>query len=108
MEMYKIPFHDYIKINWIDLYPQNDTGYNSDLQLLCSTCHICMIDWCDEEYDFCPQTSTFHQHKRNGWKMKSLEGLQKVHSNWFGSILCGIKNEKEREKQSMSLGLLFA
>ena len=39
---------------WIDLYPQNDAGDESDLQLLCSTHHICMINWYDEEYNFWP------------------------------------------------------
>ena len=51
-EMKDILFHDYIETRWIDLYPQDDTGFDSDLQLLCSCLYICMIDWCDEEYNF--------------------------------------------------------
>ena len=54
MEMKDIPNHDYIKARWIDLYPQNDTVNDSDLQLLCFSCCICMIDWCDEKYNFWP------------------------------------------------------
>ena len=54
MEMYDIPIHDYIKARWIDLYPHDDTGDDSDLHLLCSSHHICKIDWCDEEYNFWP------------------------------------------------------
>ena len=50
----EIVVHDKIKKNWIDLYPQDDTGDDSDLQLLCSSLHICMIDWCDEEFNFWP------------------------------------------------------
>ena len=46
--------HDYIKTKWIDLYPQDDTEDNSNLQVLCSSLHICMIGWCDEKYNFCP------------------------------------------------------
>ena len=52
--MNDIPIHDYIKTRWIDIYPQDDTGDDSDLQLLCSSHHIYMIDWCDVEYKFWP------------------------------------------------------
>ena len=52
-EMYDILIQDYIKVRWIDFYPQDDTGDDSDLQILSSHC-IGMIDWCDEEYKFCP------------------------------------------------------
>ena len=40
------------KARWIHPYPKDDTGDDSDLQLLCSSCHICMIDWCGEEYNY--------------------------------------------------------
>ena len=50
--MYDIPSKDYIKARWMDLYPQDDTGDDSNLQLSCSNCHICMIDWCDKENIF--------------------------------------------------------
>ena len=43
-----------IMIRWIDLYPHDSIGDNSDFQLLCSSLHICMVDWCDEEYNFWP------------------------------------------------------
>ena len=52
--MNDILIYDYIKTRWIDLYPQDDTGDASDLQLLCSSLHIFMIDWCDEEFNFWP------------------------------------------------------
>ena len=45
-----IPY--YIKTGWIDLYSQDETRDDSDHQLLCSSNHISMIDWCDEEYKF--------------------------------------------------------
>ena len=51
-EMNDIPIHNYIKTRCIYLYPQDDTGDDSDLQLLCSSLHICMIDWCDGESKF--------------------------------------------------------
>ena len=54
MEMKDILIQDYIKTRWIDLYPQDDTGDDSDLQLLHSSHQICMIDWCDEENNFWP------------------------------------------------------
>ena len=69
-EMNVIPIHDYIKRKWIDLYTQDDTGDDSDLQLLCSILCICMIDWCDDELNFGQKTSPFHEQKKNGWKMK--------------------------------------
>ena len=49
MKMKDIPIPDYIKTRWIDIYPQDDVGDDSGLQLLCSSLNICMIDWCDEE-----------------------------------------------------------
>ena len=52
MEMKDIPINDYTKARWTDLYSQDDTEDASDLQLLCSSHHICLINWCDEEYDF--------------------------------------------------------
>ena len=52
--MKDILIQDFGKTRWIDLYPQDDTEDNSDLQLLCSSHHICMIDWCDDEYNFWP------------------------------------------------------
>ena len=52
--MKNILIHDYIKARFIDLNPQDDTGDDSDLHLLCSSHHISMIDWCDEEYNFFP------------------------------------------------------
>ena len=54
MEMKDILIEHYLKTRWIDLYPQDDIGVASDLQLLCSSCHICMIERCDEECTFCP------------------------------------------------------
>ena len=54
MEIYDIPIKDYIKAWWIDLYPQDDTGYDSYLQLSFSSHHICIIGWHDEEYNFWP------------------------------------------------------
>ena len=27
---------------------------DSDLQLLCFSCHICIFDWCDDEYNYWP------------------------------------------------------
>ena len=37
-EMKDIPIYDCIKARWND----------SDLQLLCFSLHLCMIDWCDD------------------------------------------------------------
>ena len=54
MELKDILIQDYIKTRWIDLYSQDGTGDDSELQLLCSSHHICMIDWFDEEYNFSP------------------------------------------------------
>ena len=51
MEMNNILIQDCEKTSWIDLYLQNDTGDDSDLQILCSSTHISMIDWCEEEYN---------------------------------------------------------
>ena len=44
-EMNDISIHDCIKTRWTDLYPQDDTEDDSDLHLLYSSLHICMIDW---------------------------------------------------------------
>ena len=49
-----IMVHDYVKTRWIDWYQQHDTGDDSDLQLLCSSILMCMVDWCDDKYDFFP------------------------------------------------------
>ena len=54
MEMNDIPIHYYKKTRGVDLCPQDDTGDDSDLHLLCSSLHICMIDWCDEKFNFWP------------------------------------------------------
>ena len=35
-KMKEIPIHDYIKTKWIDLFPKDDTGNDSDLQLYVS------------------------------------------------------------------------
>ena len=43
-EMDDISIDCHIKTRWVDLYPQNDTRDDSDLQLLCFSLHICMID----------------------------------------------------------------
>ena len=56
-KMKDIPIHDYTKKRCIDLYPQNNTGNDSDLQVLCSNLHTCMIDW----FIFGKETSSFHQ-----------------------------------------------
>ena len=42
--MYYITNYDYIKVRWIDLYPEDDTRDDSDLQLLCTNHCISMID----------------------------------------------------------------
>ena len=52
MEMYDILIHDNIKTRYIDLYPQDDIGDVSDLQLLYSSLLIYMIDGHDEEDTF--------------------------------------------------------
>ena len=56
--MNDIPIHDYITIWWIDLFPHDDTGDNSDLLLLCSSLHICVFDWCNEDFSFWPTDIT--------------------------------------------------
>ena len=99
--MNDIPIHDYIKTRWIDIYPQDDTRDDSDLQLLCSSLLIFLIDWCDEEF-LANRHKPFTSRELAG-KGGCEEMLQKVHSNWFGSILHGIKNEKKGEKRSTSL-----
>ena len=43
MEINDIPIHNYIKTRLVN---------GSDLQLLCSSLHSCVIDWCDKEYNF--------------------------------------------------------
>ena len=53
-----ILIHDYTNSRWIDLYPQDDTVDDSDLKLLCFSHHICIIEQCDEEYNFWPTNIT--------------------------------------------------
>ena len=65
-EMDEIVVHDHIKERYIDHYPPNITRDDSVLQLLFSSLHIYMIDYCDEEFDFCHQTLAIHEGKRNG------------------------------------------
>ena len=43
--------HDDIKTRWTYLYPQYVTGDDSDLQLLCFSLHIPMIDCCVKEFN---------------------------------------------------------
>ena len=81
----EIVVHDHIETKQIDLYLQDDTGDDSDLQLFCSTLHICMIDWYEKNIIFGQQTSVFHQQKRNGQKRKLLKGSLKLvwlHITW--------------------------
>ena len=40
----EIIVHDHKKTSWIDLYPQDSNGDDSDLQLSHSSLHICMIE----------------------------------------------------------------
>ena len=80
---------------WIDLYPQDNTGDDSYLQFLCSSHHICMIDCCDEEYNFWPSYINLLPADK---KRPDEEDVKKDLSKLFGSILHGIKNEKERQK----------
>ena len=47
-----IGVNDHIRIKWIDLYPQDDTGDDEGLQLLFPSLHICMVDWFNEEFNF--------------------------------------------------------
>ena len=47
--------------------------------------------------DFGNPTLTFLQQKNNEWKSKLWRKGSKGSSNWFSSILHGIKNEKERD-----------
>ena len=58
-ETYDIVVHNHIKIRWIDFYPPNDIGDDSDLQLLCSTLQICIVDWLIKSLSFDQQTSAF-------------------------------------------------
>ena len=37
----------------------------SDLQLLCSSLHICTIDWCDEKFNFWPTDISLSPAKEN-------------------------------------------
>ena len=62
-----------------------------------------MIDWCDEEYNFL-LTDINLSPAEEKWMEDEVvkKGFQKIHSNCFGYILHGIKNEKEK-KWSMSL-----
>ena len=53
MKIGEIPVHSCIKTKLTEL-PQEDTGDDSELQLLCFSHCICMIDWCDEEYHVWP------------------------------------------------------
>ena len=64
---------------------------------------VCLIYWCDEEYNF--WSTAFYQQKKNDWKMK-LWRLQKVHSNWFVSILNGSKM-KQKDKSLHVLMTVF-
>ena len=43
---------DHIKKRWVDLYLQNDTRDDLIPQLSCSSLHINMIFWCDDEFSF--------------------------------------------------------
>ena len=51
-EMDDILVQECMKTRWMDLYPQDDTGNDSDLQLLWSSLHVCMNNWCDDKNIF--------------------------------------------------------
>ena len=71
--MNAIPIHDYIKTRWIALYPQDDIGDYSDLQLLNSSLHICMIDWHDEKFNFWPTDISFSPAEEKWLKDKVVK-----------------------------------
>ena len=70
-------------------------------QFLCSSHHICMINWYGEEYIFWP-TDIRLLFKKEKWLEEEVEEeLKMVHSTWLGSMLNCIQNEKEKERWSM-------
>ena len=48
----------------INLYPPDDTVDDADLHLLCSTLHICMVDWYYSEDNFWPMENQLFTRKR--------------------------------------------
>ena len=89
----EIAVHDCIKARWINFYPQDGTGDDSDFQLLYSILCICMIDRCDEQLNFVPTVVSLSPAEE-----KRLEG-QVVKKASYDSLtdlfnIC-IKNKKE-------------
>ena len=98
-EMNDTAICNHIKTKSFDLYPLDDTVDDSYFQLLCPILHICMFDWCDEEFDSWQKNITLSPAEETWLEeeiVKALKGSLKV-------VWSSIKNEKEVQNRSMAL-----
>ena len=102
MKIKDILIHDNIKTSWIDLCPQDETGDDSDLQLLSSSHIICMVDWCEEEYNFWPTDINLSSPKENWLE----EEVVKKGLKWFTLNCLVAHNMTSRERKRALVHIL--